>query len=174
MSIEFLGEREIVIFVDEQKNIVIFPKSKSDGTGVDMIEGMYYPAYYPIELYYPYSSEELARKIQLGFEEWDKHECYGDSSGKNTYEEKYFGIKGFKNAVKGKRYFVVGWGCEYLGNTIRFQMPLKRGYAYIGLKRVKLDVNADYIDYAIELIKLIEMDINELDTYKTYKSKLNI
>lgn len=66
MKVNYEDFRTIIILVDQQKNIVIFPMSKTDypieladGT---MIEYLYLPAYYPIELNYPYTATELAKK----------------------------------------------------------------------------------------------------------------
>lgn len=172
-GLKFTEARDIVLFADENKNIVIFPQSISDGSGIDMIKDGSYAALYPIELKYPYTATELSEKIEEGFMEWNKHECYNNFSGKNTYEEKYFGIKGFKNAVKGKKYFAVDWGCKFFGNSIRFQMPLKRGYAYLVIKKVKLADDADYIDYANAIIDLLNLDLTTDKYYKLMKDKLN-
>lgn len=174
MGIEFTDERSISFLVDENKSIVIFPRSKSDGTSIDAIKGGYYVAYYPIELIYPYTAEDLADKIKQGFNEWDKHECYGNYTGRNTFEEKYYGIKGFKNATKGKLNLDIICNNRFLGNKVSLLLPAKRGYAYLGIKSVKLADDADYIDYANAVINLINTDFTSLKSYKVYKSKLNI
>ena len=174
MGIEFSNNRAIELFVDDQKNIVIFPKSKSDGSRKEMVKDGYYVAYYPIELKYPYTAHELAEKIKCGFDEWDKHECYGNYTGRNTFEEKYYGIKGFKNATKGKLNLDIICNNRFLGNKVSLLLPAKRGYAYLGIKSVKLADDADYIDYANAVINLINTDFTSLKSYKVYKSKLNI
>ena len=174
MGIEFSNNREIELFVDDQKNIVIFPKSKSDGSVKEMVKDGYYVAYYPIELKYPYTANELAEKIKCGFDEWDKHECYGNFSGKNTFEEKYYGIKGFKNAIKGKKRIDIWQNDKYMGNILYFNLPLKRGYGYEAIKPVKFPIDVEYIDYANTVIDLINLDMETIRYFRSIKSKLNI
>ncbi len=177
MKVDFEDFRSIDMLVDCEKNIVIFPVSKSklpgtlpDGT---IIEDDYLTAYFPIELKYPYTQKELAEKIKYGIEQWNVHECYENFSGRNTFEEKYYGIKGFKNAVKGKLFIDLGWN-DILGKYVSLSMPLKRGYAYIGIDDVKLPDDADWMDFADAVIKYINMDLTSLRPYKTYKRDLNI
>ena len=175
MKISLKDERSIVLFSDEQKNIVIFPKG--EGFGGENLKGEKtygtFPSLYPIELKYPYSEDELAEKIKQGIEEWCKHPAREYKENGKTYEEAYYGIKGFKNAVKGKRYFSIGWD-EWLGVHVSFMLPCKSGYAYLGMERRKLPDDADWIDFARAVIELINKDLTELKTFKTYKSKLNI
>ncbi len=173
MKVNFKDFRYIKILADQTKDIVIFPIGI-----VELIDGSdaefeYNVAYYPIELKYPYTATELAVKIQYGIEQWGMHKCYDDFSGKNTFEEKYYGIKGFKNAVKGNLYFRLGWD-DIQGKYVSLLMPLKRGYAYIGLDKTQLSDEADWLDFANAIIEYINMDITKLKTFKTYKSKLNL
>ncbi len=177
MKVNFEDFRRIDMLVDCEKNIVIFPASKSklpitlaDGT---ITEDLYLTAYYPIELKYPYTQEELAEKIEYGIKQWNVHECYDDSVEKRTFEEKYYGVKGFKNAVKGKLYISLGWD-DIQGKYVSLSMPWKSGYAYMGLDHVKLPDDADWMDFADAVIKYINMDLTTLKSYKTYKRDLNI
>lgn len=169
--------RSIDLLIDSEKNVVIFPRSKSkfpfvlpDGS---VTESTYLVAYYPIELKYPYSTEQLAEKIKHGIEQWNRHECYNDIYIKGTFEEKYYNKKGFKNAVKGVMNISLGWD-DYQGKYVSFLLPLKRGYAYMGLDRVKLPDDAGWTDFAEAVIRYINMDVTKLDSFKTYKSKLNL
>lgn len=174
MAIGYETYRRISMLIDEDKNLVIFPQSVSYGIETEEQKGVPYIALYPIELKYPYSAEELSDKIKEGLDEWDKHKCYGNFSGRNTFEEKYYGIKGFKNAVKGKKLIELLWTPSPNKNITSLLIPMKRGYAYLGIKSVKLADNADYIDYANVVIDLINTDFTSLKSYKVYKSKLNI
>lgn len=65
MKVNLADFRTIVLLVDEQKNIVIFPISKSDFP-IELADGSfeefgYLPAYYPIELKYPYDTKDLEK-----------------------------------------------------------------------------------------------------------------
>ena len=164
--------RIVRMLVDENKNIVIFPVSKVNQNDEDATAD-YGEAYFPIEVIYPYTAEELAKKIEEGFNEWNKHECYPEWDGKNTFEEKYYGIKGFKNAVKGKKFLSVHLD-NYFGNEISLMMPMKRGYAYLSIKTICLDKDAKCIDFAKAVISLIELDLETISYYRSQKSKFNI
>lgn len=167
--------RRITILVNQNRDIVIFPNSESKIPKLDengTILG--YPckvAYFPIELKYPYSENELAQKIEYAIGEFGKHECY--EIEKPTFEEKYYGIKGFKNAVKGLCYIDLGWD-NIFGKYVSLLIPLKRGYAYIGINKSYLPENADWNDYAKCVINYIESDLEVFPAYKQYKSKLNL
>ena len=119
--------RRITILVNQNRDIVICPKSDSKIPELDengTILG--YPckdAYFPIELKYPYSENELAQEIEYAIGEFGKHECY--ELEKPTFEEKYYGIKGFKNAVKGHRLITLGWD-NIAGKYVSLSLPLKR------------------------------------------------
>lgn len=178
MKVNLKDFRYIDIYVNEGKDIVIFPHSKSneplelaDGSIFD--EPWYCTAYYPIEIKCPYSNIELAEKIQYGIEQWDKHEPYDDFSGKNTFEEKYYGIKGFKKAIKGKRNIHLGWD-EFQGKYVSLMIPCKSGYCYLEVDEVILDENADWVDYAEIVIKFIETNIEDIPYARSNKRKLNL
>lgn len=177
MRVNLMDSRLINILVNQRKDIVIFPRSKSekaielaDGT---LAEGLYMPAYYPIELKYPYDRNELAKKIEFGIEQWDKHPCYDDEKENKTFEEKYYGVKGFKKAVKGILYFNLGWD-EIQGKYVSLYLPCKRGYAYLAIKTEKLLIDATWLDFADAVINLANMDLNELDSFKHFKNSLNL
>ena len=167
--------RRITILVNQNRDIVIFPKSESkipeldeDGT---ILGYLCKDAYFPIDLKCPYSESELASKIQYGIEEFGKHECY--EVEKPTLEEKYYGIKGFKNAIKGHRLITLGWD-NIDGKYVSLQIPLKRGHAYNGINKSYLPENADWNDYAKSVINYIESDLESFSAYKQFKSKLNL
>ena len=175
-NISLQDSRSITMLVDSEKNVVIFPYSQTKepvklphGT----VERTWNTAYFPIELKYPYSNVDLAQKIEYGIEQWNKHECYKNFSGRNTFEEKYYGVKGFKNAVKGVKHFSIGWN-EISGKYIYVSLPFKRGYTYFGVGRTFLPSDADWIDFANEVIKFINMDYSEFGAFKTYKNRFNI
>lgn len=174
MKIDIKDGRDITILVDENKNIVIFPISALGHKVADLKGEMYEPyweAYFPIEVKYPYTEAELAEKIEYAFSQWCKHPCYDKMDGKNTFEEKYYGIKGFRNAIKGKRYMRAGWN-DLTGVRINFYMPLKGSYAYIVLNKIKFDVNADEHDFAKAVIHFANVDLESLKSFKTYKRNL--
>ena len=178
MKVNLADFRTIVLLVDEQKNIVIFPISKSDFP-IEFADGSfeefgYLPAYYPIELKYPYDTKDLAKKIECGIEQWNKHPCYQEKlNNMLTFEEKYYGIKGFKKASKGKLHIHLGWD-DIEGKYITLFVPAKRGYAYFCLDGIQLPEDADWSAFADEVIKYVNMDITRLDSFKIYKSKLNL
>lgn len=178
MKVNLEDFRYIDIYVNEGKDIVIFPSSKSneplelaDGSILD--EEWYCTAYFPIEIKYPYNNIELAEKIKYGIEQWDKHEPYNDFSGKNTFEEKYYGIKGFKKAIKGKKFIHLGWD-DIQGKYVSLLFPWKSGYQYLGVDEVILDEDADWIDYADAVIKFVEVGIDDIPYAKRMKRKLNL
>lgn len=178
MKVDLQEFRYIDIYVNEEKDIVIFPHSKAkeplelaDGSILD--EPWFCTAYYPIELKYPYTKEELAEKIRYGIEQWDKHEPYNDFSGKHTFEEKYYGIKGFKKAIKGKRNINLGWD-DIQGKYASLMIPCKSGYCYLGVDEVILDEDSDWIDYANVVVKFIETNIEDIPYARQNKRKLNL
>jgi len=169
--------RRIIMLIDEQKNIVIFPISKTDFPQVladgTVLEYGYLPAFFPIELKSPYTADELAERIKYGIEQYDKHQAHNFEKSKVTVEAKYCGIRSFKQAVKGKLYIDLGWD-SFDGKYIILSVPLKSGYAYINFENVKLPDDADYIDFANKVIELSNIDITKHESFKVYKNKLNI
>ena len=178
MKVDLKEFRWIGIYANEEKDIVIFPQSETDeplelSDGTILNEPWFCTAYYPIEIKYPYTKEELAEKIKCGIEQWNKHKPYNDFSGKNTFEEKYYGIKGFKKAIKGKRYIRLGWD-DIQGKYVSLNVPGKSGYWYLGVGEVILDENADWIDYAEVVIKFVETNLCDIPYVRSMKSKLNL
>lgn len=172
MKVDFNESRYVKILVDENKNLIILPFGKyekifthADGTTTD---NAYFPACYPIEVKFPYTNVELAEKIELGINEWGKHKCYG-----GVYEEKVYGVKGFKKAMKGKFSISLGWNFVE-GKVLSLLYPDKRGYSYTGMQRKFLAEDADWIDFADAVIELVNLDISTLPEYKRYKSQLNL
>lgn len=175
MTVNFDDYRRITIVVNSNKDIVIFPKSESkipetDDNGT-ILGYACKNTFFPIELKFPYSEIDLAHKIQYGIEEFGKHECY--ELLKPTLEEKYYGVKGFKNAVKGCRLIDLGWD-NIFGKYVSLQIPMKSVYAYIGIDNIKLQDDADWTDYAKSVINYIDSDLSTFSSFKRYKSKLNI
>ena len=77
MKVDLKEFRWIDIYVNEEKDIVIFPQSETtepqelaDGTMLN--EPWLCTAYYPIEIKHPYTKEEVAEKIKYGIEQWNK------------------------------------------------------------------------------------------------------
>ncbi len=174
METDLYEFRSVKLMVDEAKNIVIFPTSNiTDIISEYTNEPAYLTAYYPIELKHPYTLEELAAKIEEGIGEWCKHPAYTNFSGKNTFEEKYYGIKGFKNAVRGKRHISVAWD-DIGGKRVSLSLPWNRGYTYMGMKHIKLPPDADWMNFAKAVIELINVDVTTLRSFKTYKKDLNL
>ena len=177
MKVNLNDNRYIEILVDEQQNIVIFPISKSEVTEKNsdgtVGEYEYHCAYFPIELKWQYTKEQLAEKIEFGLGEWNKHKCYERFDGKNTLEEKYFGIKGFQNAVRGKKQLYLGWN-NIEGKFVSLSLPVKRGYAYYGIKNILLNEKADWIDYAETVLKLLDLDLSKECAFRSFKKQLNI
>ena len=176
MNINLKDGRRINLYVDEEKNIVIFPISKTKET-VQLSDGTvaykYHTAYFPIELKVPYTAEQLAEKIEYGIEQWNCHECYKYFSGRNTFEEKYYGIKGFKNAIKGKVFLSLGYD-EYDGKYVKLFAPMKRGYAYYMMAKKELFEDADWIDFANAVIELMNADIVALGKKMQVLKSLNL
>ncbi|MBQ2691217.1 MAG: hypothetical protein IJF53_03585, partial [Clostridia bacterium] len=130
----------IDILVDENKNIVIFPESKANylvevplGTGrATKMVPTHRPVPHPIEVTYPFTIEDLASKIEYGFDQWEKHRCYPKSK---HFETEYYGITGFNNAMKGKRYIHVSYGDDG-GFHLSLSIPCKgRTYRYLGIEK---------------------------------------
>lgn len=178
MRVNYEDFKYVIMLIDIRKNIVIFPISKSnfpyksaDGSIEDY---GYFMAYYPIEIKYPYNAYELAEKIKCGIDMWNKYPCYMEQeNNKLTFEEKYYGIKGFKNAMKGNLHIRLGWN-DIQKKFVSIYAPLKRGYAYIGLDETQLSDDAGWIEFAKVVIEYINMDITKLRSFKIYKSKLNL
>ncbi len=155
----------IEMFIDEKNNIVIFPSSKDGITN------------YPIELFYPYSVEELANTIEKAVNEYDKHPHYivyrNGRKVRKILVEIYYNQTGFQNASKGKRLVDLGWNSVW-GNYVNLMMPCKgRAESYDGIEKIELPPSAYFKDYAEGVIKLINLDLKTHSVFKAYKRHLN-
>ncbi len=168
MKTDLEDVRRVRILVNQDENITVFPISKSNEMSEDGEHYLYLPAMNPIEIQAPYTVEELALAIQQGIEDWNCYEAY---EGKTTFEEKYYGVKGFKKAIIGKKYMSLGWD-DISGKTVSLMLPLKRGYGYMGIESIELPDDADYLDFAQAVIDLLNMDLSNHHRFKTYRSKL--
>lgn len=178
MLVDFNEFRSVNILVSSNKNLAVFPLSKASYPVFDVkgkaINDAYFAAFPPFLLDYPYSREALAETIQKGIEAWDKYECFKDGQGnKITYEEVYYGVKGFKKAVKGIRYISLGWNIID-GKYIDLSLPLKKGYAYLIMDRYSLSNDADWDDFAEAVLKYVNSDLDVFPPFKTFKNKLNL
>ena len=146
----------------------------TDSTGATYTGELYSPAMHPIELKRPYSVCDLAEKIREGIECWDMYECYSTEYGEDVvFEEKYFGVKGLSRAVKGNRYFRVGWNTKE-GKYVSFLLPEKRKLCYTGIDKTILADDANWNDFANVVMSYINSDFTLFSTYKTFKRYLNL
>lgn len=163
--------RAIRILIDGNKNIAVFSESKNPAYDGDDWTPMYLPSKTPYELKAPYTIEELAAVIEKGILAWEQHEPYTDK--KVTFEEDYYKIKGFKNATLGKKYIALGWD-DIGGKKVFLGLPSKTGKNYMGIEDIKLDDDADWIDFAKAVIELINLDLPNHHRFKTFKKRLNL
>ena len=174
--------RWVIILARPQKDIAIFPVSKatylSYGPQGEIREGIHYPAFPPITLEYPYTRNELADAIKRGIDLWDVYECYEDGQGNHkTFEEVFYGVKGFRKASKGIRYirFLCASPSSFeFENTVSLSLPTKSGYAYLAINKTVLESGADWLDFADVIYKYANTDLEEFRSFKTFKRKLNL
>lgn len=178
--------RVIDIFVDLNKDIVIFPYSEidkpytlHDGT---IVEKSYLPAYFPIELKYPYTIEELSEKLKYAFDQCEIHPCH---TGKQSIQEKYYGIKGKKNAAKGKYCINITLydnkilyddkkKYNYIGKRVVLMLPWKSCNSYMGIAYTEFPSAPTWEDLANTAIYYINADLKEFEAYRVYKRDLNM
>ncbi len=163
--------RSINIYVDETKNMAVFPKSKNPSYNTENNSPMYILSKTFFELAFPYSRESVAELVKTGIISWDKYDPYTDS--KKTIEEYYYNIKSFKSATHKKKLISLGWD-DIEGKYVSLYIPMKKGKYYIEISSIKLHDEANWIEFADAVIELINMDMNKLNSFKIYKSKLNI
>jgi|GEM_PF-1596888 len=178
MKANFEDFRFVEILIDTQKNIAIFPISKSNypttGPMGEEDDFGYFAAFPPLSIAYPYSKEQLSQALEKGIELWNQNPCFEDGQGlKNTYEEVYYNIKGFKNATKGIRFISLGWN-SVEGKYVDLLLPLKRGYAYWGIDETHLSEDADWIDFADVVLKYISADLESFPEFISNKKKFNL
>lgn len=157
MKVNYEEYERVDILVDENENIAIFSTSSVDNLNVDdNFRGFMVNA--PVELKTPYTINELANAIKCAMiKENIKPYFLYDQRKNKTYEELYYGIKGFNKAMKGKRLIDIGWNDRW-GKYASLMLPDKRGYSYTGVKLLYLDDDADWIDFAESVITLIKYD----------------
>lgn len=181
MKVDLEDFRKIQMLIDQEKNIVIFPISEAPdykyriADGTEYVGG-WFPAYFPIELKFPYTISELQEKIKEGIEAWNQYPCYldgGIGNSKNTIEEKYYGIKGYRNACKGKLMISLGWN-TLRGKFVTLSAPWRGSYSYTNLERKTLPEDADWSDFAKATWELINMDLTKSESFKAEKRKLNL
>lgn len=175
MISEFKDFKYIMMLSDMDKNIVIFPISKSEKPVVladGSEEEAYLPAFYPIELKKPFGVEELSKHIQLGIEQWNVHQCY-DIDSSQALEEKYYGKNGCKNATKGIRHITLGWD-DIQGKYVSLSLPLKNGSGYIGIDETILPDDATWEDFSKVVMYYVNSDNADFSEFKTFRNKLNI
>ncbi len=160
--------KSIEILVNENKELVIFSKTKSNENDNPV---KYVVSNHKYELKNSYNVVELSQKIECAFDDWCKYDAY--SNKKVTYEENYYQVNGFKNAMKGKMLIDMGWN-DIEGKYISLLLPCKRGYTYLGVKELKLSDNATWIDFANGVIELLNLDLSKEPAFKTFKSKFNL
>ena len=167
MKKKFEDFKQTEIYVDEKNNLAIFSMSEFDG-----FEGVkFLPSIQRYELKTPYSPEEVAKKIESAMNDWCKYDVYTGNIKK--FEESYYGIRGFKNATKGKKLIQVGWN-DIEGKYASLLLPCKTGNAYLGIEDIELSDDAGWIDFALAVLELINLDLNQVHSYKVFKSKLNV
>lgn len=170
-----LNDFKYIMLLVNRESIAIFPISKSERSVVladGSKEEAFLPVFQPIEIKFPFNREELARKIEYGMNQWNKHKCY-DVDSPQTLEEKYYNIKGYKKAVKGIRNITLGWD-DIQGKYVSLSLPVKSGNGYIGIDDTELAVDATWEDYAKVVLTYVNADLTEFSAYKTYKTKLNL
>lgn len=156
MKVDLSKFNAIDILVDENKNIAAFPSGSYEDR--KYIEDGKVRVYVPIELKNPYTVNELADVIKQAMLSEDNELFFIYDQNKNkTYEEVYYGIKGFKNAMKGKKLIDLGWNDRW-GKYVSLMLPDKRVYSYTGVKLLYLDDSADWIDFAEAVLSLIDIN----------------
>lgn len=184
MEIAFNKGRNIDILVNGNKDLAIFsfvlnPDYTFDTNpkwSTNPIEWppKTLPVFYSktaFELKYPYTAEELSMMIEAGINAWNKLEPY--TSQRASIEEYYYKINGFKKATIGKKMIRAGWD-GFGKKEVSISLPAKAGKYYLGIENILLPDDANWMDFANAVIDLVEMDITQSSTYKTYKRKLNI
>lgn len=171
MTTSIKEERDITILVDEQNDLAIFSRCLNpafdgnyDKTPVD------FPAKVPVELEHPYTVDQVAVAIKQGMDSYNTCEPY---TAKNTIEEHYYQIKGFKAATLGKRMIDVGWNC-LMGKFVRVNIATKRGKGYLCIAKKQLPDDATWEEFAQTVIEFVAMDLTKTRTFKSLKSYLNV
>ena len=172
----FAEEKFAYIYLDEQHNMAIFPFTKNPNyseecTDLLTSEPEYTFSKKPIELMYPYPVELLAGALQNAIEQWGKQEAY--TNKRVSIEEYYYKIRGFKKASLRKRLLIFGWDSSGEKN-VSLSLPTKARMYYLTLANQQLPADATWMDFAHAILELVHTNVTTLDTYKTFKSKLNV
>ena len=171
MTTSIQEDRDISILVDGQHNLAIFSRYLNpsfDGnygkTPVD------FPAKTPIELLFPYTVDQVALAIKQGMDSYNMCEPY---IAKDTIEEHYYQIKGFKAATLGKKMIDVGWS-RLVGKNVRVNLATKRGKGYLCIAEKLFPDDASWEDFAQAVIEFATMDLTKTRTFRSLKSYLNV
>lgn len=157
MKVNFEEYKRVEILIDEKENIAIFSRGQLDNIKPDD-DFRGFMVNVPVELKTPYTANELANAIEYAMSEEIKEPYFlYDQRINKTYEEVYYGIKGFNKVMKGKKKIEIGWNDRW-GKYASLDLPDKRGYSYTGVKLLCLDDNADWIDFAESVITLVKYD----------------
>jgi len=178
MNVNLEDFRFVEILIDSKKNIAIFPISKSNypisGPMGEQEEFGYFASFPPITLAYPYSKLLLSEALEKGIDQWDKNPCFEDGEGKKTtFEEVYYGTKGFKNATKGIRFISLGWNIVE-GKYVDLLLPLKRGYAYWGIAETHLPEDAGWLDFADIVWEYTNANLEDYEEFRIHQKKFNL
>ena len=179
MKIKKEDYRIVDILVSPDKDIAIFPLSiatyplkMADGTPMYDATVESFP---PIEIKFPYTVDDVAKGIELGIDLFDKQKCFeGLKDEKISVEEVYYKAKSFRKATKGCRRIEAGWSIIRGGKFVSIELPGKFRYNYYAVDAILLPEDADWIDFAAEVIRYINADVESFKLYDSYKKKLNI
>lgn len=173
-----INRKFVDILVDTNNDLAIFSMTRNP----EKIEGdpwspIWLPSENPMELKTPYTTEELANALECTINAWEKGKVL--QLGKSSLAEYYYKIKGFKKATLGTKYVSLGWCPGWgpgQGKYVVIELPMNRnkGHAYIMIEKRNLPDDATWMDFANTLIELLNMDLTQLSSYKTYKRQLNI
>ncbi|MGN0242881.1 MAG: hypothetical protein ACI4CT_02335 [Lachnospiraceae bacterium] len=165
--------RRIKLYFDEENNAAAFPMSRHKEKNKEWDAYLYSEAFHPFEANKPYSVADMAEIIRQAYEAWEQYPAY---EKKKSFEEAYYKISGFKNAMKGKRVIDVDWGDYGVGYgdivEIDYMFPCRQKGVYLQMDSRQLSSDASWEEIAAAVIDLVEKDWDELWAFKTYKSKL--
>lgn len=157
MKVNYKEYKAITLLIDENNNISFFSFGKRKDINEDS-DFWGFVVYTPVKLEKPYELKDIANVIEYAMSGKNKelYFCYDQRKNK-TFEELYYGIKGFNKAMRGKKKIEIGWNDRW-GKYASLDLPDKRGYSYTGVKLLNLDDNADWTDFAESVITLINYD----------------
>jgi len=164
--------RSLRILVDKDNRLAIFSMTKNP----KKIEGdVWSPVWVatedPIELQPPFTAEELADALERSIRAWGTEEPIFED--RVTLTEHRYKIKGFKKASLGTKFVGLGWRPR-VGKYVSVMLPMKTKRCHMGIEHRSLPDDATWMDFAHTLIELLNIDLTQLSSYKTYKRQLNI